>query len=46
MLGFSKDFVICLFIALAFGYGFRSWKTGMYVIVWYAIIKVIWKMLR
>ena len=45
MFGFSKDFVIFLFIASAFAYGFKDWKVGLYILVWYAIIKMIWRLL-
>ena len=46
MLSLGKDFVIILFIASAFAYGFKSWTTGLYILIWFAIIKIVWNILR
>lgn len=46
MLGMSKDFVIVLFIAAIFAYGLTNPTIGLYIIGWFAIIKIIWKFLR
>lgn len=44
MLGMSKSFVIFLFIAFIFGYNL-GWKVGLNIIIFYAIIRIIWKIL-
>ncbi len=43
--GFGKPFVITLFIAGLFAYGFKDPMVGLYIIGWYAIIKVVWNVL-
>lgn len=45
MLGFSKSFVICLFVAVLFGWKL-GWKVGISIIMIYAVIKIIWNFLR
>jgi hypothetical protein len=43
MLGFSKDFVIVLFICLVVWYGTKNILNALVILAWYAIIKIIWK---
>jgi len=43
--GFSKSFVIFLFIAIIVGIGTKSWQNGLGVIIFFAVIRIIWKML-
>jgi Ca2+/H+ antiporter len=45
MLGFSKIFVIVLFIAVIVGYGSENWVNGLMIVLVYAIIAIIWKLL-
>jgi len=45
MFGFSKAFAIVLFIAAFFSLGFRSIMPGIYIIAWYAVIRIIWNIL-
>lgn len=45
-LGFSKLFIIILFIAVALSYWNKNWITGAILLVGYVIIKVIWNILR
>lgn len=43
--GFSKLFVIILFIAIAVGYGTQNWHNALVVIGVFAILKIIWNIL-
>ena len=43
--GFSKSFVIFLFISIIIGIGTENWKNGLYLISLYAITKIIWNIL-
>ena len=44
-LGFSKDFVIFLFIAVIASLAFENWNVGFAFLLIYAPIKIIWKFL-
>jgi len=46
MLGFSRAFAICVLIALFFSLGMRNYWIGLQIIAWYAVIKIIWNILR
>lgn len=43
--GFSKAFVIFLFLAIAVAYGTRNWYNGFVILAVFAIIKIIWNIL-
>ena len=43
--GFSKVFVIILFIALIIGWGSHNWINGIVIISIYVIIAIVWKLL-
>ena len=45
MFGFSKPFVIVLFISAFFSFGFRDFGVGLKIVFGYAIIKIIWNIL-
>ena len=45
MFGFSKSFIITLFIAFIFGYEL-GWMTGLGIIGGYAIVRIIWKIMK
>jgi len=45
MLGFSKLFVIFIFVAIVIGYGTKSWVNGLVLIGIFAIIRIVWKLL-
>ena len=44
MFGFNKWFVVILFIAFIFGYEL-GWKMGLSIILIYAIVRFIWKLM-
>ena len=44
-LGFSKSFVIILFVAIAIGYATQNWHNSLVIIGVFAIIKIIWNIL-
>ena len=44
-LGFSKIFVIFLFLAIAYAYYVKSFQGFFVVIIPYIIIKIIWRIL-
>jgi len=44
-LGFSKDFIIFLFISIGVGFATENPKAGLSIIIAYAIIKIIWRIL-
>jgi hypothetical protein len=44
MFGMNKGFVLILFLAFILGYN-QGWKTGLGLIIAYAIIRIIWKIL-
>ena len=43
--GFSKDFVIFLFISVGVGFATENPKAGLSVMIAYAIVKIIWRIL-
>jgi hypothetical protein len=43
--GFSKDFVIFLFIAVILSLGFENWRVGVSFMFMYVVCKVIWRIL-
>ncbi len=45
MLGFSKAFVIYLFISIAVGYGSGNYNNTLILLGVFVIIRIIWKML-
>jgi hypothetical protein len=45
MFGFSKLFVIFIFIAALIGYGTRSWGNFFLVLGVFAVIRIVWKLL-
>lgn len=45
MFGFSKVFVIFLFISLIFSIGTRSWQNFLVLMITYALIVVVWRIL-
>jgi len=45
MFGFSKIFVIVIFLAAAIGYGTKSWMNFFIILGAYALIRIIWKLL-
>lgn len=44
-LGFSKAFIIILFIAVAVGYGSKNWINALVIIGVFAILKIIYNVL-
>lgn len=44
-LGFSKDFVIFIFISIIAGFISESWQTGAGIFLAYIICKIIWGIL-
>ncbi len=46
MFGFSKTFVIVIFIAAFFSLGMRDYWIGLQIIGWFAVIKIMWNILR
>jgi hypothetical protein len=45
MFGFSKLFVIFIFIAIAVGYGTENWYNAWIVLGVFALVRIIWKLL-
>jgi hypothetical protein len=45
MFGFSKLFVIFIFIAIAVGYGTKNWYNTWIVLGVFALGRIIWKLL-
>lgn len=45
-LGLATSFVIALAIAVALGYYTNNYWNGLVIILLYAIIKIIWRMLK
>lgn len=43
--GFSKDFVVFVFIAIIISLVFQNWKAGASVFLLYSVVKVIWKIM-
>ncbi len=46
MFGFSKSFVIVIFIAVFFSIGMRTPWIGLQIVMWFAAIKIVWNILR
>jgi len=45
MFGFNKIFVIFIFIAIAIGYGTRSWSNFLIVLAVFGLMRFVWKLL-
>lgn len=43
--GFSKVFVIFLFLAVLVSFYYKSWVEGASIMLMFAIVKVIWNIL-
>lgn len=43
--GWSKNFVIFLFIAVGVGYGTHNWNNFFSILGFFIIIRIIWKLL-
>jgi len=43
--GFGKGFVLFLFFAVVFGIGTKSWQNSVFLILTFAGIKIIYKIL-
>lgn len=43
--GFSKIFVIVLLFSAAWAYYMRDWKAALTILIPFAIIRFIWKLL-
>lgn len=43
--GFSKDFVLFLVISIIISIVFNNWQSGVGVLLFYIICKVIWNVL-
>ncbi len=46
MFGFSKTFVIVIFIAAFFSLGMRDYWIGLKIVGGFAAIKIVWNILR
>ncbi|KKN48525.1 hypothetical protein LCGC14_0652180 [marine sediment metagenome] len=46
MLGFGKAFAIVVFIAIIFSLGLRTAWIGVQIIIGYALIKIVWNIMR
>jgi len=45
-LGCSKDFAFMVFVGIVFWIGTSDYKNFLYIMGFYAIIKIIWRALR
>lgn len=45
MFGFAKGFAIMLIVSLVIAYGTRSIKTGLSFLIFYIIVKMVWRLL-
>jgi len=45
MFGFAKIFVVFIFIAVAVGYGTKSWINFFVILGAFALVRFIWKLL-
>lgn len=43
MLGFSKWFVVFLFLSAAVWYGTGNWMVASQIMIGFIVIKVVWK---
>jgi len=45
-LGLATSFIIFLAIAIALGYYTNNWWNGVVIMLFYVIIKVVWRLLK
>jgi len=45
-LGFSTSFIICLGLAVALSFYTHNYWNGIVLVILYAIVKMIWNILR
>ena len=46
MFGFSKGFAIVIIIAIIFSLGLRTPWIGVQIVLGFAVIKIVWNLLR